>query len=254
MNGLLTALLSGLVVFGTHLLEGITGFGSAVLALPFLSPLIGLKNAIPVLCILSCFMASYLVWRSWRSISWKEFFFILFWVGCGVPIGLLIYEILPARHLCVLLGAAMIVIGGDGIRKRFLGERSAQPVKRSVFMRALLCCGGILQGAFGSGGPFVVIYAAKALPDKSLFRVTLSLLWLVINGLRLAVWTIQGNVWNREIGVMTLCVFPFMIAGLLIGDLLHRKVDESRFRLFVYILLAVAGAVMTIGNLRQILG
>ncbi|MBQ9335962.1 MAG: sulfite exporter TauE/SafE family protein [Lentisphaeria bacterium] len=254
MDEWLTALLSGFTVFCTHLLEGITGFGSSVLALPFLTPLIGLKNSIPLLCVLNWFMAVYLVWRSWRAVSWKEFAFILLWVGLGLPAGLLLFEVLPAQHLCVILGAAMIVIGADGSRKCLHGNGAAQPAaKRNIFMRLLLFCGGIIQGAFGTGGPFIVIYAAKALPDKSLFRVTLSLLWLVTNSVRLIVWTVQGNVWNPGIGLTVLAAFPFMIAGVLTGDFLHRKVNEFHFRLCVYIILCAAGAVMLVNNLRLIL-
>ena len=254
MNQWLTSLLSGFTVFCTHLLEGITGFGSSVLALPFLTPLIGLKNSIPLLCVLNWFMAVYLVWRSWRAVSWREFGFILLWVGLGLPVGLLLFEVLPAQHLCVILGAAMIVIGADGSRKCLRGNTAPAPAKRNLFMRILLFCGGIIQGAFGTGGPFIVIYAAKALPDKSLFRVTLSLLWLVTNSVRLVVWTVQGNVWNREIALVVLAAFPFMIAGVLTGDFLHRKVNELHFRLCVYAVLCIAGAVMLVNNLRLILG
>ena len=254
MNETIRILLSGLTVFATHLLEGITGFGSSVLALPFLSPLNGLKNAVPLLCVLNCFMALYLVLRSWRAVSWKEFGFIALWVGLGLPVGLLLYDVLPAAQLCILLGAAMIAVGGNGCRKCLKKDTGPAPAKRTFFMRALLFCGGIIQGAFGSGGPFIVIYAARALPEKSLFRVTLSLLWLTTNSVRLIVWTVRGNVWNGEIGRLILIAFPFMVAGVLIGDWLHRKVNDFYFRLCVYAVLCIAGAVMLANNLRTLLG
>ncbi len=257
MESWLKTILCGLTVLATHLIEGVTGFGSSVLALPFLTPLAGLKNAVPVLCLLNCVMAAYLVCRSRRSISWKEFGFIALWVAPGVPLGLALYEYLPAAQLCVLLGAAMIVIGADGTRKclkRTPAETAGAGAKRSVLMRALLLCGGIIQGAFGSGGPFIVIYATKALPEKSLFRVTLSLLWLATNSVRLVVWCVQGTVWNRENLTLSLAALPFMVAGVLIGDYLHRRVDGKVFRLCVYVVLAVAGAVMFAGNLIKLFG
>ena len=132
-------------------------------------------------------------------------------------------------------------------------EYDAAPAKRNLPMRALLFTGGIIQGAFGSGGPFVVIYAARALPEKSLFRVTLSLLWLTTNLARLAVWIIRGTVGNAADFRMLGAALPFMAAGVLLGDYLHRKVDETRFRRCVYCVLAAAGAVMLINNLARIL-
>ncbi len=257
MESWLKTILSGLTVFATHLIEGVTGFGSSVLALPFLTPLAGIKNAVPMLCLLNCIMAVYLVCRSRRSISWKEFGFIALWVAPGLPLGLALYEFLPAAQLCVLLGAAMVVIGANGsckCLKRADGSAESAGAKRSIFMKALLLCGGVIQGAFGSGGPFIVIYAAKALPDKSLFRVTLSLLWLATNSVRLVVWIVQGTVWNRENLTLSLAALPFMVAGVLIGDWLHHRVNAFYFRLCVYIVLGVAGAVMLAGNLFKLLG
>ena len=262
MTEWLRIVLCGAIVFATHLLEGITGFGSSVLALPFLTPLVGLRHAVPALCALSFVMAVYLVFRSWRAFRWREFAFILLWVGLGLPCGLALYEVLPARYLCILLGASMIVIGFDGSRKTWRLRRGAAPQKgkeeearpepkRNIFMRALLFCGGVIQGAFGSGGPFVVIYAAKALPEKSLFRVTLSMLWLVTNGVRLAVWGLRGTAFDRETAMVFAAALPFMIAGVLVGDRLHRRVDEFRFRLCVYVVLCIAGAVMLVGNLLK---
>ena len=253
MDEWLKILLGALVVLATHLLEGITGFGSTVLALPFLSLLTGLKNSIPMLCAVGWVMSLYLVIRSWRAFQWQEFRFILLWVGLGLAPGMLLYEYLPANHLCVILGCAMIVIGLDGCRKCYRRDETVRPAGRNWFMRMLLFCGGIIQGAFGSGGPFVIIYAARALPEKSLFRVTLSLLWFIMNSIRMCIWTVQGTVWNREIGLLILAALPFMVVSVLIGDHLHRRVNQFYFRFCVYMVLWIAGAVMLIRNLLLIL-
>jgi hypothetical protein len=253
----LKTILCGLTVLATHLIEGVTGFGSSVLALPFLTPLAGIKNAVPMLCLLNCIMAAYLVCRSRRSINWKEFGFIALWVAPGLLPGLVLYAFLPVHILCAVLGAAMVGIGADGSRKclkRTDASAESAGAKRSIFMRALLFCGGVIQGAFGSGGPFIVIYAAKALPEKSLFRVTLSLLWLVTNSVRLVVWIVQGTVWNRENLALSLAALPFMVAGVLIGDWLHHRVNAFYFRLCVYLVLCAAGAVMLTGNLIELFG
>ena len=50
-------LLFGMVVLITHFLEGITGFGCTVLALPFCIMLVGIKAAVPVLVILAWILA-----------------------------------------------------------------------------------------------------------------------------------------------------------------------------------------------------
>jgi uncharacterized membrane protein YfcA len=49
----------------------------------------------------------------------------------------------------------------------------------------ILVVGGMVHGAFASGGPLVVLYASKTLTDKGSFRATLCLLWTTLNTLLL---------------------------------------------------------------------
>lgn len=245
------SIISAIVIFITHTLEGITGFGSTVLALPFLNVTIGLKLAVQLLCVLSWAMALYIVIRSWKNLVWKEFLFIVLWAGLGMPLGIWLFDKLPGAWLCLFLGIFMIAVGIRGeiatLRSR-TAETASHPAKRSVLMKLLLFCGGIIQGAFGTGGPFVVIYSSKALPDKKVFRVTLSLLWLSMNSIRLLKWGICGELWNRELGNALLWGFPVMLAGVILGDYLHNKVSEYHFKAGVYAILVLSGIFMAVNN------
>ncbi|MBQ4107281.1 MAG: sulfite exporter TauE/SafE family protein [Lentisphaeria bacterium] len=248
-------LITGFVIFATHLLEGITGFGSTVLALPFLEPFISIKFAVKLLGILGFTMSLYLIFRSWRHIVWREFAFIALWLTAGLPIGMVCLQYLPEQALCTALGLFMVVVGCRGeyntLKNRL--PRTDTTAKRSGWMRLLLFCGGVIQGAFGSAGPFVVIYAARALQDKTLFRVTLSLVWLTTNSLRLITWSVQDlvyhgdNIWTPAMGRALLWSMPFMILGVVIGDFLHHRVSQRLFKIGVYAILVISGLLM-IGN------
>ena len=247
----MNSIISAIVIFCTHLLEGITGFGSTVLALPFLNVTIGLRIAVQLLCVLSWSMALYIVLHSWKNILWKEFLFIVLWAGLGMPLGIWLFDKLPGAWLCVFLGMFMIVVGIRGeiaTLKSKQSEAAIQPAKRTLLMKLLLLGGGIIQGAFGTGGPFVVIYSSKALPDKRVFRVTLSLLWLSTNSIRLLKWAVSGELWNRELGSYLLWAFPVMLAGVLLGDYLHNKVSEHLFKVGVYAILVLSGIFMAVNN------
>ncbi|MBR7108296.1 MAG: sulfite exporter TauE/SafE family protein [Lentisphaeria bacterium] len=242
--------ISAFVVFCTHLLEAITGFGSSVLALPFLNITLGLRMAVQMLCVLSWIMALYIVIRSWKDLVWKEFLFIVCYVALGMPVGMWIFDKLPAAVLCLILGTFMIAVGIRGelatIKKH--SAEPAEPAKRTFLMKLLLFGGGIIQGAFGSGGPFIVIYSAKALPEKRLFRGTLSMLWLSMNTIRLTSWGISGELWNPELGKCLLWSLPVVIIGILIGDCLHNKVSEHHFKIGVYAVLTISGIFMAVAN------
>ena len=251
----MNSFLSAVVIFITHTLEGITGFGSTVLALPFLNVTLGLRSAVQLLCVLSWGMALYIVARSWKHIVWKEFLFIVLWAGLGMPVGIWLFDKMPSEILCILLGTFMIATGIRGEIATLKDPEPAtvsQAAARNFLMRALLFAGGIIQGAFGTGGPFVVIYSSKALPDKRVFRVTLSLLWLSMNSVRLLNWGISGELWNRTLATHLLWGFPVMLAGVLLGDYLHNKVSEHHFKVGVYATLVIAGIFMAVNNIIKL--
>ena len=245
-------ILSALVIFTTHMLEGITGFGSTVLALPFLNVALGLRLTVQLLCVLSWSMALYIIIRSWKDILWKEFLFILLWAGLGLPVGIWLFDYLPAEILCIMLGIFMVFVGVRGVIATCKTQTAIAGAKRTILMKILLFAGGVIQGAFGSGGPFVVIYAARALPEKRVFRVTLSLLWLSTNSGRLIYWLIRGELANAALGNALLWAFPVMLAGVMLGDYLHNKVSERNFKIGVYAVLVISGLFMAVNNLLKL--
>lgn len=252
MSELTRLMLVGMIVFATHSLEGITGFGCTVLALPFVVLLLGIKTAVPVLVVLAWIIAAYIIMRSWTNIKWKEFLFIIANVGIGLPLGIFVFDNFPDYILKAILAVFMILVGIHGLLNTYINRNDFPDVnggvethsRKTLLMRGILLLGGVIHGAFGTGGPFVVIYAARALPDKTLFRVTICLLWLVLNSVLMIQWTIAGGVWNLEIGSSIACAMPFLMAGILLGDFLHHKVNEYYFKILVFAVLSSSGLVM----------
>ena len=244
-------LLFGLIVLVTQTLEGITGFGSTVLALPFALMILGdMDKTVSVLAMHTWLLAGYFVVVSWKHIDWKEFGFIARHVFIGLPIGFLLFKNLDDTCLRILLALFMIGVGIHGIRRtrrnRRQTEASTEPVRKSPLMRGILFLGGVIHGAFASGGPFIVLYASRVLKDKTLFRVTLCLLWLCLNTLLMIGWTIDGR-WTPEVRDAFLVSLPFLLLGILVGNRLHHRVNEYVFRLIVFALLLAGGFVVMYG-------
>lgn len=251
MDEWMIVLIAGCVVFTTFTVEGIAGFGATVMALPFVSMLIGIDKAVPMLSSLGVLLSFFIVLRSWRNLNWKEYLFIVLHVGLGVPLGLFMMDYLPKGWLIAILVCFMFFVGIKGL----LGiwgdaalKKQTAPCKKNLLFRFVLIIGGVIQGAFSSGGPVVVMYASKALPEKAKFRATLSSLWLTTNTIMVTKWTLSGTVWTPQLGKLILCALPFIGGGMVLGDFLHRKVDQKKFTILVYSVLIIA-AFMLGGNL-----
>ena len=249
MGDLLRILCVGLVVFCTFTLESIAGFGSTVLALPFIIMLIGMKFAVPFLSLLGLLLAAFVVLRSWRHLRVREYLFIVIHVGLGIPLGIYLMEKLPKQQLIALLVVFMFIVGIRGLitlwrARKSCEELSGEKPAKSFLMRLVLFFGGIIHGAFTTGGPFVIIYASRALQQKAEFRGTLSSLWLTTNIVMLIRWFSTGVIFESVLLKTLLYALPFVVAGMFFGDYLHRRVNEYYFKVLVYSVLLVSAAVL----------
>jgi uncharacterized membrane protein YfcA len=234
--------LLGIVVLITHFLEGITGFGCTVLALPFAILLVGIHTAVPVLVMLSFLLCLYIVIISRKDIIWKEYLKIVIFVGLGLPIGILSNKYLDEDVLTLILSIFMVIVGSRGLLQAFSKKKNDKQLPKFL-TPIILLLGGSFQGAFGSGGPLVVTYAAKALPKKNEFRATLCMLWVTMNIImiiqNIAVGAVTVEMWK-----LLLILIPFLIIGALLGDWAHHHIKDSHFSTIVYGVLVASGIVM----------
>ena len=239
--------LFGLVVFVTHFLEGITGFGCTVLALPFCIALVGITTAVPVLIVLGLLLCFYVVCVDFKNIVWREYFKIISFVVLGLPIGIWIFGNLPEDILKKLLGVFMIVVAVRGLYISYFSavQTVQKPIKglKKYLLNFLLFLGGIVHGAFSSGGPFVVIYASLALPDKSNFRATLCTMWVTLNSL-MVINNFRRGIMTDHVLQVLFYALPFLFAGMILGNIAHKKIKGEMFLKLVYIVLFLSGLFM----------
>lgn len=242
-------LLCGCIVLTTFTVEGIAGFGSTVMALPFVALILGVEKAVPLLSSCSVLLSLFIVCRARKQIDWRQYGFIVLHVGLGVPIGLALMDVLPKVWLLSILAGFMFFTGIRGLLtlKRASVPETVVPSKggKNLLYRFILFCGGIIQGAFSSGGPLVVMYASKAIVEKSAFRATLSMLWVTTNLCMIGKWICTGNI-TRQTGGMIFALLPFVVGGALLGNFLHNKVNQFAFRVLVWTVLIIAGGILVL--------
>ena len=241
--------LAGIIIIVTHALETITGFGCTVLAMPFMIQLIGLQKAKIILSTLALILALYIVTTKYKKINFREFGIIILFTTLGMPFGLYFFKTFDPFWLKKCLAVFIIISSLIQIKIIFsLRAETTEPEKRSlrdIPFYLLLICGGVIHGAFASGGPLVVLYAARRLKDKGEFRATLCLLWATLNTI-LFISYIQDKVLTHETGYNILFMIPFLFAGIILGEMIHNKVNALIFKKIVFMVLLLVGVVMLI--------
>jgi len=233
-----TLILAGLVIFAANLVGGVTGFGTAVLGLPLLALLVGPDVGMQSLLILSTFVYLYIVLRHRRHIAWRQLGIIVAFAAVGIPFGMWAYRLLPHRAAIVTLGVFITLVGLRNLLQLAPNTRAPR-----WLAKILLVIGGVVHGAFTTGGPLIIVYADQTLRPKSTFRATLSLMWLILNTIVAICWTISHS-WLTASRNLSIVGLPFMFAGLILGERLHHAVSETAFRKSVNLTLILMGLLL----------
>jgi uncharacterized membrane protein YfcA len=239
----------------THFIEGITGFGSTVLALPFAITLLGVASAVPLLSLHAWFLAAFVVITDFRRIVWRQYLIVMAFVLAGLPIGIWSFTVLPEAALKSLLAVFLIGVSLEGL-SRFMRHREPEtgiPKAGQVLLYILLFLGGIIHGAFSSGGPLIILYVSKTIRDKGNFRATMCAFWFSLN-LILLIRNIASGVFSPALMAILIPSLPFLALGTLLGNWAHRVIPGKWFTRMVYLVLLVSGCFMAYAAFPALLG
>ncbi len=240
--------LFALVLCVSYGVQTITGFGSMLLAVTLGAQLMPIDRVLTLALPLSLLQTTYVVIWHWRSIEWR----------------LLLARILPAMGLGMLVGFWVAAQAPDAGLKRALGVLvfalasrelwrlvprpggAGQPRKLpGAVVLVVMWMAGIVHGVFATGGPLLVYVTSRLGLDKHAFRATLTAVWLVLNSVLIARFAAEGR-FTREIGQSVLWLAPAILMGIFLGEKLHKRVNEQRFRVAVYALLLAASLVLLV--------
>jgi uncharacterized membrane protein YfcA len=236
-------LLVGLVVFITHTLEAVTGFGCTVLAFPFMILLMSDLEQVKIyLSVLAWLLAVYFVVTQFKHICWKQFRIIFLLAGLGMPIGMLLFDSLDGGLLKKMLGAFIVISAAVQLFNGYFSKTLTRTMPKVVGYLFLLT-GGIVHGVFAIGGPLIVLYSTKKIPDKGQFRATMCLLWATLNTILIIQYLLDKKL-TPEVGHDLLFLFPFLVGGVFAGELIHKRVSEVLFKKIVFTSLLLIGAIM----------
>jgi uncharacterized membrane protein YfcA len=99
---------------------------------------------------------------------------------------------------------------------------------------------GVIHGIYASGGPLVVYAVNKMQLQKSVFRSTLSAVWLTMNILLTASYAVAGKI-NLDSLKYSAYLLPSLILGVLLGDFFHQRIPERSFKIAAFVLLMLSG-------------
>lgn len=233
-----------LAVICAYMVKGMCGFANTLVFSTMMSFTSNTITITPVELLVGFPSNIYIAWKERKGISYKIWLPLAAYVLIGIVPGLLFLKIGDIRHLKILFGFIVTLLGVE----MFLREKQKEPRKTSKKILAVIgILSGILCGLFGIGA-FLVAYITRTTKNQSQFKGNLCVVFLVENTFRMILYTASGIIQMAIIKQAAL-LLPFMIIGLTGGRLLAKRVSEKRLKKAVILLLILSGVSLVVNNM-----
>ncbi len=227
-----------LIVFVAYGIGATTGFGGSILALTLAAHFFPLGDMVAIVVPLNVTATLYLALRYHKHTDIRLLFrYILPFTALGLPVGLVIFNMVETNHLKLPFGLFVSSLALweliRHVRSNGNGNKTTTPL--------WLLAGGTIHGLWASGGPLIVYWVGRNLTDKHRFRATLIGMWVLLDASMLVSHICTGKI-DMRTGMDSLCLLPALAVATACGELLHGKLNEFAFRLVVFTVLFLAGA------------
>jgi uncharacterized membrane protein YfcA len=223
------------VLFVSTLVRSTFGFGDAIIAMPILVMVLGVKLATPLVALAAPVISISILIHHWEKVSFKSIWPLIVSTIVGIPIGLLYLEGVSEKLVKIIL--AVLIISYT-LFKMFSNGKIYLKNDRLAPLFGLLS--GILGGAYNTNGPAIVIYGSLRKWQPENFRAILQGVFLPTNILIVAGHGLTG-LWTKTVWQYFSMALPLMILAIFLGSKLNKKIPTERFIKYINFFLFLLG-------------
>lgn len=231
------------IILAAGFLQGLTGFGFVLIALPLLGRFLPLKTIIPLLCLLALCISLILSVQLRRTIGFRDIALLFAATVPAIPLGVYVLKHVPPQYLGICLGLLMIVFTAY--------QLMAKPTPRHLGPSWTILAGflsGVLGAGIGAGGPPVIIYSTVQPWAKDKAKGTLAFYFLVSGAMVSTMHAASGLI-TREVLHLFLVSTPSMAAGILLGLYAYTRLSDDHYRKLAFVLVFGLGCMLLYNNL-----
>ncbi|MEM6428812.1 MAG: sulfite exporter TauE/SafE family protein [Deinococcota bacterium] len=239
------------IIFAAMLVRSVAGFGDVIVALPLLTTLLGLNDAVALMALLGLTSSLTLALSSWHDINWRAIRPYLLASCMGVPLGLLVLQHAPEAWLLGILGVLISLFGVYNLIVPKASTQSASSTSGSSTSGSspawltypLGLFGGILGSAYGVLGPPVVLYSSLQGWSPAMFRATLQGYFVltfvfIVGGHSLA------GLWNQQVWSLYVLSLPLVGIAAYVGTRITQRLTAAYFERLVYAGITILGIML----------
>jgi uncharacterized membrane protein YfcA len=220
------------IVFLAAIVRGYSGFGFSLLAITALSLIYSPAEIIPSIFLLEIAASIHLLPDLWRDIHWRSLIPLVIGTGIGTPIGLMFLISVSAAPMQIALG--LFVLAATCLL--WIGF-ALKSMPGNIASTTAGLAAGVANGAFGIGGPPVILFYFASPAGNIVGRATLVAYFLLTDAIGL-VFLAHENLVTTDALLRTLIFLPALLVGVWLGARSFRNADPLVFRKWVLAILA----------------
>lgn len=215
-------------------LQGIVGFGFALLAAPLALIFLEKETVVSIMLIIGVIINSFLIKKIQNPVDYKRISFLFLASLVGMPLGIRILSSISMDSMKILVGTLVIVFASI-----IFFEKIRLP--KTGFLTFLVgFISGILNTSTStSGPPAVLLLTGENLPKEE-FRKTLAYLFFLMSVTSLCLF-IANKIITTKGTIFGLISIPFVLLAAFLGDRIAKKVSQKLFRILVLATVFLSG-------------
>lgn len=228
------------ILFVAGWVQGVSGFGAALIAIPLLTLIIDIKMAVPLCSLAGTVIATYMTLQLRHSFDMKKIGPLCIGSIPGIALGATLLKTVPSNLIETLMGVFLI---GYGLYNLFFIIPSRRLHRRWGYLAGFLT--GAIGAAFSAGGPPTIIYITLNNWTKNEIKATLSGFFCFASYIVIVAHLITG-VTTLTVLKTFLISGPFILLGTALGTYCYRFFKKDLYLKVVFACLIVMGIMMIV--------
>jgi uncharacterized protein len=223
-------------VFLAAIARGYSGFGFSLLTITALSLALTPAQIVPSIFMLEIAASLHLLPSIWKDVHWRSLLPLV--IGCAIatPVGVYALARVPAAPMQIAL--ALFVIATTILLWRGFALKRIPGFGGSVAVGA---ASGLFNGAFGIGGPPVILFYFSTPQAHAVGRASVIAFFVFTDTIGL-IMLARENLVTLDTVYRALAFAAPLIAGVWLGARAFKSADPLVFRRIVLVLLAALAA------------
>jgi len=231
------------VILSAAFVKGMTGFGFALLAVPFLSMIFPMQVLVPAMSLFNLITSLVILFKLKEKI--KAYYFIPMFVASlgGIPLGVYALEYMSSETLRLITGILVVLFSLQMLGKVKLAKHFLKyPIVFAGFIS------GILGSAISVGGPPLVIAMNRKGYQKDRFRGVFAWFSTFSSFFTTAAFIMKGMIEMESVNLALFCL-PILFFGSHLGSKLSGNIEPEKFRKIVIGINIITGTFIVVSAL-----